>query len=136
MALLILMLLPLGGCGAIVALMANDPTGCAFDPPPGESSEFSVGNDVSQPVTVFVCDNNSCASGVAVATLTTGASQNVDRESCIGESVGYTDGAGRLLGCLFLPIGVPPPITDFTVSQATECQSQVAAGDRPRVRPE
>ena len=135
-ALLILMLLPLGGCGAYVALIATDPTGCAFDPPPGEFSTMPISNDISEPVTVFTCDTSVCASGTAALTLPAGATKGLVRESCIAESVGYTNGDGRLLGCLVLPIGIPVPVTYVALSQATDCQSQVAAGNRPRVRPE
>jgi hypothetical protein len=130
------MLLPLGGCGAYVVLIANDTTGCAFDPPPGEFSTMPISNDIGEPVTVFMCDTSACASGTADLTLPAGATKGLVRESCIAESVGYTNGDGRLLGCLVLPIGIPPPVTHVALSQATACPNQVAAGDRPRVRDE
>jgi hypothetical protein len=132
--LVLAVLLPLGGCGAFLVVAANDPTGCWFDPPPGDMGSITLVNDTGQAVSVFDCDEATCALGLDDAqAYATDQIAGYQYEMCDGFSVGVRDAGGRLLGCLVLPVGEPPPVSRLWLSQANACPVSVAAGTHPHL---
>jgi hypothetical protein len=133
--LLALILLPLGGCGAFVAMAAHDPTGCGFDPPPGNMGTFPVDNDTSQELGRFTCRTAACTSGYDDdgPAIAPGGLTDLSYETCDGFSVGVTAADGRLVGCFVLPIGVYRPVPRVWLSEANSCPASVAAGTHPHL---
>jgi hypothetical protein len=124
----LLVIAGLGGC--VAALVVGGP--CAFDPPPGDVGEFRVVDDGAAPVTLFACDDGTCRSGFAPEPVAAGGTRTSSFELCNRATIGVTDEAGFLRGCLVLPVGEDRPEPTFRVSQFDA--SCAGAGDvRPRI---
>jgi hypothetical protein len=128
-----LVLLPLGGCGAFIAVAASDPRGCWIDPPPGDMGILPVINDTSQKLGLFTCGTSACTSGYddAGPAIPPGGSTGLSYETCDGFSVGVTDVGGRLVGCFVLPVGWYDSVPPVRLNEADSCPASVAAGTRP-----